>query len=61
MGMADEYRRYATACLELARVFEHAETRALLLHMAQVWFRLAEKWASAPPNAAENEIGDFKP
>jgi hypothetical protein len=40
---SDQYRRFAQACLELARNANDERTRAALLHMAQVWFRLAEE------------------
>jgi hypothetical protein len=43
MGKSDEYRRYADECLELASTFQFPETRAVLLQMAQVWFRLADR------------------
>jgi len=40
------YRRLARACLELARRAEDERARPSLLHMAQVWFRLAEECVS---------------
>ena len=43
MGKPEEYRRYAAECLELASVFQSPKTRAVLLHMAQTWFRLADE------------------
>jgi hypothetical protein len=42
----EQYRRFARACLELARNSEDKRARASLLHMAQVWHRLAEEPAS---------------
>ena len=42
----EQYRRFAQACLELARNSEDKRARASLLHMAQVWHRLAEEPAS---------------
>jgi hypothetical protein len=41
MGRSDEYRRYAAECLEMASALHDAKARASLLHMAQVWLRLA--------------------
>jgi hypothetical protein len=41
MGRSDEYRRYAAECLEMASVTHEPKARATLLHMAQVWLRLA--------------------
>jgi hypothetical protein len=43
---SEQYRRFAQACLELARRAEDQQVRASLLHMAQVWFRLAEEHVS---------------
>jgi hypothetical protein len=43
VARSEEYRRFARACLELARRAEDQQGRASLLHMAQVWFRLAEE------------------
>jgi hypothetical protein len=40
---SDQYRRFAQECLQLARDAEDERARASLLHMAQVWFRLAEE------------------
>jgi hypothetical protein len=42
MGKSEDYRRFARACLELARTTEDAQTRALMLQMAQIWQRLAQ-------------------
>ena len=41
MGRFDEYRRYAAECLEMASALHDPKARATLLHMAQVWLRLA--------------------
>jgi hypothetical protein len=43
MGKSDDYRRFAAECLELAKAAENETSRATFLHMAQVWFRLAEE------------------
>jgi hypothetical protein len=43
VSKSDQYRRLARACLELARRAEDERARASLLHMEQVWFRLAEE------------------
>ena len=42
MGRSEKYRRFAQECVEMVRTVESPQTRAVLLHMAQVWFRLAE-------------------
>jgi hypothetical protein len=41
MPSAEEYRRFAEECLEMARLSKDDRTRAILSQMAQVWFRLA--------------------
>jgi hypothetical protein len=43
VSKSEQYRRLAQACLEIARKAEDQRMRASLLHMAQVWFRLAEE------------------
>lgn len=57
MGKSDEYRRYADECLELASTFQVPETRAVLLHMAQVWFRLADREEASSTASAEGDLG----
>jgi hypothetical protein len=46
VSKSEQYRRLAQACLLLARNAEDERTRASLLHMAQVWLRLAEERVS---------------
>jgi hypothetical protein len=41
MCASEIYRRFARACLEFADATEDEQTRAALIQMAQVWFRLA--------------------
>ena len=38
---AEQYRRYARQCLEIAPTFQDEERRATLLGQAQTWLRLA--------------------
>ena len=38
---AEEYRRYARQCLEVAPTFQDKEARVILLGQAQAWLRLA--------------------
>jgi hypothetical protein len=54
MGKSHEYRRYADECLELASTFRSRQAQAVLLHMAQVWLRLADR-EEAPSVIAEND------
>jgi hypothetical protein len=51
---SDEYRRLAQECLATAREIANEEKRTSLIHMAQVWLRLAEE-QDAPPPTATNE------
>jgi hypothetical protein len=53
--MAEEYRRYAKECLELATTLQEPKARNTLLHMAQVWLRLAQ---NAEAEAEEREEAD---
>lgn len=63
MGRAQQYRSFATRCLEIARVTADRQTKATMLQMAQVWSRLSdeiETAARARPNdnsAARTEKG----
>jgi hypothetical protein len=57
MGKSDAYRRYAKDCLELASTFRSPEARAVLLHMAQAWFRLADREDASSISAVDDEPG----
>ena len=48
MTSADDYRRYATECLRLARAASDPDDKVRLLQMAQAWRDLADK---IPANA----------
>jgi hypothetical protein len=41
MSKADKYQRFAEACLEIATTAKDNKIKAALMHMAQVWLRLA--------------------
>jgi hypothetical protein len=41
MGKAEEYQRFAAECVQLARTAKDGRAKAALLHMAEVWVRLA--------------------
>ena len=45
MSKSDKYQRFAEACLEIASTAKDNQVKAVLMHMAQVWFRLAEHHA----------------
>ena len=55
MGRSEEYRRFAAECLEMAGAFDNPQARAVLLQMAQVWFRLAGEMP-ASGDAPESEM-----
>jgi hypothetical protein len=40
---ADEYRRHAQECREAASRVHGEEERSILLHIAQIWQRLADQ------------------
>ena len=40
---ADEYRKRAQQCLEMAGTFRDHKARVALSHMAQVWLALADR------------------
>jgi hypothetical protein len=46
LDRCDEYRRFAEACIKLARDQESPHERATLLQMAYIWSRLAEQAAA---------------
>jgi len=41
MSKAEKYQRFAEACLEIASAAKDDKIKAALMHMAQVWLRLA--------------------
>jgi hypothetical protein len=46
MSKEEEYRRLADQCLMLANKSDNRRSRAILLHMAEVWLRLADQQRS---------------
>ena len=53
---ADEYRRRAQQCLEMAGTFREREARASLSYMAEVWLRLAERQPTQPLFQQQQQI-----
>jgi hypothetical protein len=51
LDRCDDYRRFAEACLELARQQASPQERAILLQMAYIWSRLAEQAAALAKEA----------
>jgi hypothetical protein len=50
---ADEYRRRAQECLEMAAAFSDPDSRVVLSHMAQAWLGLAERIGFIAPVVTE--------
>src|SRR5262245_42811350 len=48
---ADEYRRRAQQCLDMARTFGDRDARVILAHLAQAWLRLGDNCQDAPISA----------
>jgi hypothetical protein len=56
---AEEYRKAAAECMELARTATDPKIRAALLHMAQNWLRLMHRsGASAQFEALLQDFND---
>jgi len=55
---AEEYRRRERDCLEIAGTFRAGQRRTILLHMAQVWQRLADKqkYVTIPPKCLRHRL-----
>jgi hypothetical protein len=53
MSKAEKYQRFAEACLEIASTAKDDKIKAALMHMAQVWLRLA---ADQTKKAGEDDI-----
>ncbi len=46
MANSVDYQRFAEECVEIARGVKDNQAKAALIHMAQVWLRLAAKLKS---------------
>ena len=53
---ADEYRRRAQQCLEMAAVFRSPQARVTLAHIAQAWLRLADNYEARPVVQQQQQI-----
>ena len=53
LSKSEQYRRYARKCLEVADEATERRVKALMIHMAQVWMRLAQDHEAA--HKAEHE------
>jgi hypothetical protein len=54
MPKSDKYRRFAEECMDMARTATDERTRAVLIQMAQVWFRLAQGRAKGDDEEQSN-------
>ncbi len=48
MSRSEDSRRFACECVELARVVNDQKTKAILIHTARVWLRLAQALKDDP-------------
>jgi hypothetical protein len=55
MGAAQHYHRMALECLELAEAARDAASQDVLIHMAELWAKLADR---AEANAASRRPDD---
>jgi hypothetical protein len=53
LSKSEQYRRYARKCLEAADEATERRVKAVMIHMAQVWIRLAQDHEAA--HEAERE------
>ena len=54
LSKSEEYRRFARECLAMADEAIDPRVQALMIHMAQVWVRLAQQHEAL----AEQQVGD---
>ena len=55
MSSAERFRRYASECLKLAQSATNDSDKALLLHMAESWRRLAERAEAPKPHRTTDQ------
>jgi hypothetical protein len=56
--MAENYRHYGATCVQLAQAVTAPEDKALLLEMAVLWLRLAQRAEAAEKRGISPEDGD---
>jgi hypothetical protein len=63
MAKDEDYRRLADQCLMLASKSGSRQVRAILLHMAQEWMRLADKerWTAPQRLQIEPKVKPIRP
>jgi glutamate/tyrosine decarboxylase-like PLP-dependent enzyme len=58
---SEQYRSYAQKCLEVARSAADERGKRSLLHLAQVWFRMAQEAESVDKSRSEEAwLSTFK-
>lgn len=55
MTKAEQYRRYAAECIRLAQQLQTPAEKDTLLHMAEAWWRVAERAERTPERDGEPE------
>lgn len=60
MTKSEQYRRFARECLEMADEAMDRRVQSLMIHMAEVWVRLAQKYEAPQQHEAltEQQTGD---
>ena len=58
---ADEYRRRAHQCLEMAQTFGDRNARGSLCYMAEVWLKLADRYQDADQSPARHAAATANP
>jgi hypothetical protein len=58
MGKRKQYVTMAARCLYLARIVRAAESKALLLKMAETWVKLAERLKAKAEQECVLPLGD---
>lgn len=55
LSKSEEYRRFARECLQMADEATDRRVHAIMIHMAQVWVRLAQEYET-PGHEAPAEL-----
>jgi hypothetical protein len=58
VGKREQYATMAAQCLRLARVVRDAESKALLLKMAETWVKRAERLKAEAEQESVLPLGD---
>jgi hypothetical protein len=58
---SEQYRQHAAMCLRLAQFVTDGRDKIMLLHMADAWWRLAERIESGSADRDERSSPDVDP